>query len=622
MKKFGSVSLGVAIFSTLLLIGTSVFTVQKLVSNAAVADWQQGASIMPKSPDDFASESFKQSVRDLHATGANSVSLIIPYYQNNLTSSNFGPGWNTPNDQALTSAIQYIHSLGMQVMLKPHIDSYTGEWRALINASDRATWFTTYSNMLNHLGDIAQQNNVEVIAVGSELITMATYSSNQANTQEWVKMINSLKTHYSGKLTYSANWGGPGFTDEKNHIGFWGNLDYIGLSAYFNLYANSTDYNSLRSAWELYRTRDIEPLYNQYKKPIIFTEVGYRSVTGAHNAPWDYALGGAYDPQEQVNDYEALFRYWDQFPYVVGVQLWHWESNPNAGGQGNTDYTPQNKPAEGVMSKWFGGNNPTNPPVTPPPVNPPGTTTPPTPPVTPGAWNSSAQNQTVKVGQAINIPVTVTNAGTANNVVVDVEIYKDGNAQVFQKYFANQNISSTQPGQYTIAWTPSQQGTYVVKLGVFSSDWSNNFYWNNNLATISVTNETTPPPPPPVNPPGTTTPPTNPGTTTPPTNPPGSQGFSVSTLPAEVISNTAAKLQGTVNMNGGKGTMWFEYSLDGKSWNNKAGVKGVSGNGNQNVQVIVNNLKPGTTYYYKFMAENYSGGFAKKVGQTMSFTTK
>jgi hypothetical protein len=507
MKKFGSVSLTIAIFSTLLLIGTTFFTVQKLVTDAAVVDWQQGVSIQSKSRDDFASESFKQSIQKLKNTGANSVSLIVQYYQHNLTSSQIIAGNETPSDEALISAINYIHSQGMQVMLKPHIDSFTGEWRAFINASDRDAWYASYSQMLNHLGDIGKQTNVEMIAVGSELISMAAYTENGANTQAWINIINSLRTHYSGKLTYSANWGGPGFPDEKNHIGFWNNVDYIGFSAYFNLYANTNDYNALKSAWDLYRTRDIEPLYNQYKKPIIFTEVGYRSVTGAHNAPWDYARGGAYDPQEQANSYEALFRYWDQYPYIIGVQLWNWDSNPNAGGSGNTDYTPQNKPAEGVMTKWFAGG--TVPPPPPPPPPPVGTTTPPV-------------------------------------------------------------------------------GTTTPPVGT-----------------------TTPPV-------GTTTPPV--GTTTPPTNP-GNTIPTVATLPAQVSGN-AATLNGTVNMNGGRGVVWFEYGTDGKSWPYKAGVKGVSGNATQQLSVQLINLQLNTKYYYKIMAENHQGTFSKKIGQTQTFTTQ
>jgi hypothetical protein len=103
-------------------------------------------------------------------------------------------------------------------------------------------------------------------------------------------------------------------------------------------------------------------------KPIIFTEVGYRSVDNAHSAPWDWRMGGGYNGTEQANDYDALMGYWDHYAYFAGVYWWDWQSNPNAGGSGDVSYTPQNKPAQQIMQKWF-----TNavPPSNPPPNNTP-----------------------------------------------------------------------------------------------------------------------------------------------------------------------------------------------------------------------------------------------------------
>src|SRR5206468_2592686 len=113
-------------------------------------------------------------------------------------------------------------------------------WRAFIDPTDRTSWYKNYSAMLNHLGDIAKQTNVETLCVGTELVSTATYTSHADNTEQWVSMINSLRSHYSGKLTYGANWGvAGGFADEKDHIGFWSSLDYAGISAYFNLNTSS-----------------------------------------------------------------------------------------------------------------------------------------------------------------------------------------------------------------------------------------------------------------------------------------------------------------------------------------------------------------------------------------------
>ena len=606
IKKFGPVSLGVAVLSTVLLIGSCVFTVQKMVSNAAVADWQKGASIIPTSPDDFRTDTFKQSVQNLKATGANTVSLIIPYWQANDQASHIELAQNSPTDQSLISAINYIHSLGMQVMLKPHLDSGSGAWRATISPTDRDAWYGNYSAMLNHLGDIGKQTNVEIICIGTEMVYTATYTSNPDNTQRWITMINSLRTHFPGKLTYSSNWGPGGVTDEKNHIGFWPNLDYIGISAYFNLNTPSTDYESLKNAWDTYRVSQIEPLYNQYKKPILFTELGYRSVPGSHNQPWNYSSPGNAYQQEQADDYTALFKYWDNYSYMVGVQFWNWSSDPNAGGINSNDYTPQHKLAENVMTTWFTGSGTvaisTSTPTTTPTTNPPVITIPPT---TKPDFISTPTNSTATVGDTITLSIPVTNRGSAiNNAIVGVGIADANGKDAKQQFFGSQTFASGMTQSYSVEWTPQITGTYKIYVGVFDASW-NRFYDGANVAYISV------------NAAGTTTVPTQPGdfkTAVP----------SATTLPARV-NGTSAQISGDLNMNGGTGHVWFEYGIYPNdpnynvAWPWHAAVKSVAGNVPSRLGFTLKNLPTHTTYYYRIVVENELSAIVKTYGKIMSF---
>jgi hypothetical protein len=616
MKKFSSVTLGVALFSTLLLIG-SLFTVEKLVSHAAVANWQQGASIMSKSEGDWRSENFKQSVRNLKATGANYVSLIVPYFQSDINTSDIMAGANTPSDATLVDAINYIHSQGMKVMLKPHLDTFTSQWRGFINPRDRATWYQKYDAMLTHLGDIGKQTNVESFCIGTELITMATYRSNPDNTQEWIKMINDVRAHYNGQLTYSANWGPANypFNDEKNYLGFWPNLDFIGLSAYFELHTPTTNYEDLRNAWDTYRKEQIEPLWNKYHKQIVFTEIGYRSLSGARNQPWNYGGGGSYNPQEQANLYDGLFKFWDSYSYMSGIHLWNWDSNPNAGGSGNIDFTPQNKPAQSIMLKWFNGSGSTNPGTT------TGTTTATTttsgggsggtgtststttPPQNPGPWNATISAQQGKASQQHTFTLSITNTNKLENILIDVEITNPSGARIFQKVFSGQTISSNST-PLSISWIPSEQGTYVVKGGVFTSDWSKTLHWDNEFGKIQVSQGDQ----------------NN-------NQPSAKVSPTVQTLNAEV-NGTSATINGTVNAHGNRGTVWFEYGTNPhaptffEAWPWKAGARGVSGTNTNTLTVELKNLSSGT-YYYRIVAENYiDGSIAKSVGNVMSFTIK
>lgn len=477
-------------------------------TQAAVADWHQGASLVPRSDTDFGSNSYKQSLQDLVSTGANSVALIVPLYQSNIRSTDVHRGWNTPTDASLAAGIQQARALGLKVNVKFHLESYDGSWRANINPGDRASWFTNYGTWLVHFGRIAQANNAEVMTLGTELVSMAAHTMHAENTARWVNLIGSVRAVFNGQLTYSANSNDNGtnpFLNEKKVIAFWNQLDYPSISAYYTLNSDNS-VEGMKSAWDWWNNNDLRAFSQSVGKPVVIGELGYRSIDNAHRAPWDYSnasgkLGGPSE-QEQANAYEALFSYWNDHSHLAGVYLWDWSTNPNAGGAGNTDYTPQNKQAEAVMTKWF-----TNAPA-PGVPNTGGSGTGATP-----TFDSSgtANPSGTSVGSTVTLDASVraTTVGAANTVV-DIEVYNQAGTKVHQQFYENQQFAAGETRHFPALWTPQSAGTYRMTIGIFSQGWSSVHHWNNTAGTITVSGST----PPTTNPPpgggtGTTTPPTN-----------------------------------------------------------------------------------------------------------------
>src|SRR5258708_7942117 len=147
MKQAAKRSLSAGVLASMLF--TSALSLgAPSVTLAAVADWQKGVTIIPHGTEDFASESFKQSIQEAKAAGANYAALVVPYYQSNDYSTDVARGWNTPSDSSLAAGIDYIHAQGMHVLLKMHDDTYSGDWRAFINPGDRDGWFRSYGNAL------------------------------------------------------------------------------------------------------------------------------------------------------------------------------------------------------------------------------------------------------------------------------------------------------------------------------------------------------------------------------------------------------------------------------------------------------------------------------------------
>jgi hypothetical protein len=70
-------------------------------------------------------------------------------------------------------------------------------------------------------------------------------------------------------------------------------------------------------------------------------------------APYDFTSGGTVDLQEQADAYDALLSVMTQQSWFDGAFFWNWVSNPAAGGALDTDFTPQNKPAQAVLATYY-----------------------------------------------------------------------------------------------------------------------------------------------------------------------------------------------------------------------------------------------------------------------------
>ena len=336
------------------------------------AYWQKGLSLLPYvSPDDWKSATSDAALASAKQTNANYVTLIVPHGQTHANSTTIYRESFAPTDDAIIHAITTVHQQGMKVAIKPHVDP-TDEWRAYINpqGADRDTWYANYTAMLYHFVDIAIQYNVEELMVGAELIKMATYTENPDNTRRWNIIIDGIRSKgYKGLLTYSANWGGSDFTQEFTHIGFWNKLDFIGISAYFPVGTyNDPSVADLKATWDQYRVNVIEPYQKSIGKPVLFTEVGYRSYRGSTQMPWESSYGLSptdfpYDEGEQSNAVQALADYWGSYSWFAGLQYWWWYTNVDCCRNQDRDYYVQNKKGQTTMHDWFGNfvTQPTNP---------------------------------------------------------------------------------------------------------------------------------------------------------------------------------------------------------------------------------------------------------------------
>ncbi len=437
----------------------------------------QGASIVPGWSEDFSSNSFRQSLDNLKATGATDVNLVIPYYQDNIHSTNIYPGWNTPTNQSLADAASYANSIGLKVSFTMHPEVSDGTWRAHINPFDKGAWFASYTDVLLPIAEVAENNNVWLMVLGSELVELSSQPPFGSMTPFWSDLISDVRGVFSGSLSYGANSNtndpNDRFSNEKVHVGFWDQLDYIGLSAYYGISGDSV--SSFKDSWNFWNTgsqwgweNSLMGFQAQHGKPLILTEVGYRSVDGSNWQPWNWGMGGAYNGELQANLYEALFDYWKDYGYMEGAFLWEWESDPNVGWPGNTGYTPQHKPAQEVMQEFYEGTFEPD-------------------PEGDFSISGSLSDSDPSVGESATLSVDVANSGESiNNTIVNLEIYDSNDQRVHQEFFEGQNFSQGETKSYDTVWIPENEGEFTVKSGVFSSNWSQTLFWDGNVLEFSV----------------------------------------------------------------------------------------------------------------------------------------
>jgi hypothetical protein len=325
---------------------------------ATTINWEhKGFSLPVWSEDGLLSSG--PALDQLAASGANSVTFVVSWYTPNHLSTDMYRTGSTATDASVVWAIQKARSVGLKANIKLHLESEDGLWRAYIDPLNADLWFSNYGALVNHYADLGRAQGVSIIVIGAELISM---SANPSYEGRWRNLIAAARARFSGKLTYSANWGIGSFAEEYPRINWWDAVDYLGISGYFELATTTTPtVDQMTASWATWQSGKIAPFQQHWGKPVIFTEGGYRSADGTAMRPWNSWDIWPLDTQEQSDCYEAFFQSWSGIPWFAGTMFWAWNMNTNVS---PTDiwYEVQNKPALNTIKAWFGGTSTTPPP--------------------------------------------------------------------------------------------------------------------------------------------------------------------------------------------------------------------------------------------------------------------
>lgn len=261
---------------------------------------------------------------------------------------------STDKHKRWKKAIKQAEAFGFKIMLKPHVwlsNSENGIWRSDINMDSQDEWdlwFENYSYTILDYAALAQSLGIEVFCIGTELHTPVL-----KQPEHWRNLIAEVRKIYSGKLTYAANW-----NQEVNDVPFWDALDFIGIQAYYPIAKNENpELAELETGWKKH-FKKLESIHLKHNKPIVFTELGYKSTSDAGIKPWEWnTLSNRFykkiSKRTQALCYQAFFNTVWQQPWLEGVHLWEWQSRISDSDGNNNAFIVQGKPALNVIAKEF-----------------------------------------------------------------------------------------------------------------------------------------------------------------------------------------------------------------------------------------------------------------------------
>lgn len=287
--------------------------------------------------DGYSNERIGAVLDRVRLAGTKRITIPIVACQTSATSSDVGWCSESFKNYSFNMA-RFVSSRGFSLSLLPIVFAGDGKWRGYFDPKEPDLWFAGYTSWIKDVARFAEEQKHTELIVASELVTLNKYD------EHWKKVLRETRKEFSGPLIIAVNHG--------DHVqDFWEEADAIGVSAYFRLAqpeVASPSQKELNLAWT--RIRDELLKYSRLvKRPLHFSEVGYRSVDIAAHSPWDYENGKTVDSDLQRRCFAAFSNAWAGRRELVRFSVW-------AAAEGNdphypTSYDPIGKPAEKVIKE-------------------------------------------------------------------------------------------------------------------------------------------------------------------------------------------------------------------------------------------------------------------------------
>lgn len=280
-------------------------------------------------------------------------------------------------------------------------------WHGNIQPQDPNRWFESFKVYLDIYLPLASILKVDEFTIGAELYSMTVGVEDQWKEYpygfpgRWLQLLRYVKTKLpKARIMYDIN-----FTDDKVNadgfantggelerwryrlvdladrqdpnekqiwtdlMTFWTELDAIGIDVYRSLASRNqvvptvqTDLVKLLKLRTDSFATQMDNIFSQIsltvgtEKPVIFKELGFRSVDSGFIDPFAYAGSGTVNVAHQAAAFQAYYEsYWEPgWSWFQGFNFWEISLDPSKEGPADNGFSPVGKAqSEEIVKKYF-----------------------------------------------------------------------------------------------------------------------------------------------------------------------------------------------------------------------------------------------------------------------------
>ena len=268
---------------------------------------------------------------------------------------------------------EYGLSSILDVQIDINIDLQTGRLLPISRGEVGATpqppeywdaWFDQYTTFILPLADLAQSSGTRSLTILDNSNVLRHYdpeSDDYPLVFRWSNAIDEIRQRFSGQigvsqpLFWGKNAGQNFFIGSSDQIGFYDKLDYVQVSFAPGLTDQmNPSVADLQERIGQIIQESLESTAMETGKPIHLNAI-FHSSDGANKGgrgPMNFDI--PVDMQEQVDQYEALFRAIRDFSYIQAIFSWgYWWSDGFDTLDTFTNWSIRGKPAERAVKLWF-----------------------------------------------------------------------------------------------------------------------------------------------------------------------------------------------------------------------------------------------------------------------------